>query len=78
MKLTGYGNEVDAPNHTPDPANEEQYGGDELEHSDPDVDEQQTGAVNVVTLSTRAARQTHTGNKRPYKFILRGRTSRSL
>jgi len=62
---------VDAPNDTPEPANEEQYGGNELEHSDPDVDEQQTGAVHVVTLSMWAASQTHTGNKRPYKFILR-------
>ena len=72
VELTGDGNKVDAPNDTPDPANEKQYGGDELEHGDPDVDEKQTRAVNVLTLRARAARQTYTGNKRPYNFILRG------
>ena len=65
MDRTWDGDEVEAPDDAPDVADEKQDGRDELEDGDPDVDEQQTGAVDVVTLRTRAARQTHTRNKRP-------------
>jgi len=52
VEHTGNGNEAEAPDDAPDVADEEQDGGDELEHGDPDVDEQQTRAVDVVTLRT--------------------------
>jgi len=76
VELTGDGNEAEAPDDTPDPANKEQDWGYELEHGHPDVDEQQTGEVDVVSLRTWAACQTHAGHKCSYKFILRGRKFR--